>query len=76
MPPTSARLFFCPFTGRGKFPVYCFYARNAGDSHHEKKAADLSDQWPFVFVSLVKVAYISLDISLYNCTISVWGKPL
>ena len=34
------------------------------------------DQWPFLFVSLVKVAYISLDISLDNCTISVLERPL
>ena len=42
----------------------------------QKKAADLSDQWPFSFVSLVKVAYIALDISLDNCTINVLGRPL
>ena len=40
------------------------------------KATDLCDRRPFLFVSLVKVVYISLDFSLDNCTISVLGRPL
>ena len=77
-------MFNCPGKVCRHLPGY-FFARSLGRTNspslflcqeillfaQKKKAADLSDQWPFSFVSLVKVAYISLDISLDNCTISV-----
>ena len=75
MPPTSARLFFCPFLGADNSPSL-YLCQEKWKFAQKKKAADLSDQWPFLFVSLVKVVYISLDISLDNCTVSVLGRPL